>query len=33
MEKEFAAGNDDARAARYGERDCGEIFEVVTGGS
>src|SRR5580693_9040763 len=28
MEKEFAAGNDDACAARYGERDCGAIFEM-----
>ena len=29
MEEEYAAGNDDARAARYGERDCGKILAEV----
>ena len=28
VEEEFAAGDDDARAARYGERDCGEVCEM-----
>src|SRR5262249_10236587 len=29
VEEEFAAGNDDARAARYGQRDCGEVYKIV----
>jgi hypothetical protein len=31
VEEEFAAGDDDACAARYGERDCCEIFAEVKG--
>jgi hypothetical protein len=28
VEEEFAAGDDDARAARYGEWDCGGTFKI-----
>jgi hypothetical protein len=29
VEEEYAAGDDDARTARHGERDCGEVFAEV----